>query len=202
MQSLSKLDISCNSLTTLPMSILQAPNLTFLNLRKNRLSGLPNRLFVARVGTCIQAPSPQNLVTIDARENEFRWLPCEILGPVLGDLKTGVNPWLSKEEVFENGSEGEEGARPLRCKPKLLDIVCTRILQSTKLRPVLQHATEPIYQHILSSTCRCVHCQMPFTHDGIACYLWRPTTDSTEVPFRGKVCSEGCLSGAGAVAIS
>lgn len=186
MQLLNKLDLSCNRLTQVPETILLPKNLSFLNLRKNCLKTLPGSIFDARIGASVRLPSPLQLVTVDVRENEFEYLPVNLIGPALVELKTANNAWKPRCEGFNIDTY----KAPV---PSLLDLVCSKVLQNEQHHGLLAHIPRPIQLHVLRRSKRCHHCEKPITHTGIECFVWRATTDTPEVPFKANVCSRPCL---------
>lgn len=186
MHQLSKLDLSCNQLRTLPSTILLPRNLTFLNLKKNLLKELPDSIFDERIGAQVRLPSPLNLVTVDVRENEFEYLPVNLIGPALVELKSSHNPWQPRCDSVHVDSFKEP-------TPSLLDLVCSRVLRDDAQHALLAHVPRHVQLHVLRNSKRCQHCERPLTFRGIDCFVWRATTDTPEVPFKANVCSRQCL---------
>lgn len=191
MPELNKLDVSCNNLTTVPASILLPRGLTFLNLRKNCLKTLPDRIFDERIGSMVQTPLPLNLVTVDVRENQLEYLPVGLIGPALVELKTGSNSWILREQ--HQLATHRKLAERMPEMPSLLDLVCTQVAQNEPQQVLFARAPRAIQMHVLQRSRRCQQCERLFVHDGIDCFVWRATTDSPEVPFRANVCRMSCL---------
>jgi hypothetical protein len=194
---LNKLDLSCNFLRSIPGNILLPRKLSFLNLRKNRLTSFPDKFYDHRIDAMLQVPIPMDLVTIDVRENELESLPLGLIGPNLIELKTGMNPWKQQEDFFSSSST-EIATVPIII-PSLLSIACAQMIQTDTLRPLLSSTTLPIQIHILQKTHRCQFCERASTAEGINCVLWRATTDSIEVPFTANVCCPACLKSLDAI---
>ena len=185
---LSKLDLSCNQLTTVPTTVLQLPSLTFFNLRKNRIRELPRTVWNERFGFMMRHVQPASaLATIDLRDNELQCLPDLVLTDALQELKTAGNPWPAAEAAPQALSVG---------LPSLMDLALESAIGSlsdSNISLALAQSTIAVQLHFARNCRACSQCQRRFTHTGHDCVYWRPTSDQPQVPFHTNVCSRACF---------
>lgn len=180
MQSLSKLDLSFNQLKSIPEGIFRIQNLTFINLRHNKLESVP------AYNKSAPRERSSTLQIIDLRDNQLQFIPISLMGPKLAELKCLNNPLIG-----EPGFLPDPGPRVKSLRELASNSLTYYGIPVSVANPNLYHE----HKHLAKRARLCENCNRKYLIEPVRYVIFAETSDHPFAAFIMEACSISCMAG-------